>query len=518
MKHAERILQEHHITLIRKPYYGIKAEGKEFDIRLCMARYGENAFPAELPEKEYQEKRVLNHISDSVAGCLKECDMSLSDVAFQHLVVHLYIAMKRIQQGCYVPINPEQKNLLKERKEYGVARRIVERIGEQSGIDFPDSEIGYISIHLAGKMTYGDEGEAGNLVISPDILDVAEKMLQIVYETFRYDFRDDLELKVSLCQHLVPLTVRLKYGMVMSNPIEASIKEDFSMAYAMAVSACSVINETFHTELNEAELAYFALPFQLAFERQKTQVCKKNVLLVCSSGKGSAQLLKYKYQKEFGEYINRIETCEANKIPQMDFKDIDYVFSTVPITARIPVPIIQVGYFLKAEDYKNVKRTLSGFHTTKDGIRKYYPEQLFFPHMKAACKEDILWQLSVCACENEENARALYDSIMLREKMAQTAFGNSAAMPHPHQAMSLETKVCVAVLDEPVSWNQTAVSVVFLVLIEKGKNKNLQKFYKVTSRFLLEEQYIKELIKKRNYSEFIKTLSMIEKEVEESYG
>lgn len=205
MKNAEKILQGHHITLKRKPYYGIKAEGNEFDIRLCMARYGRKDFFPELPEKECWEKRVLNSISECVAKCLKEYNMSLSDVAFQHLIIHLYIAMRRVQEGCYIPIDPEHRKVLKERKEYSVAEKIVDRIDQQFQMKFPDSEIGYISIHLAGKVTYNGEDENGNLVINQEILDLAEQMLKIVYETFRYDFRDDLELKMSICQHLVPL-------------------------------------------------------------------------------------------------------------------------------------------------------------------------------------------------------------------------------------------------------------------------------------------------------------------------
>lgn len=113
----------------------------------------------------------------------------------------------------------------------------------------------------------------------------------------------------------------------------------------------------------------------------------------------------------------------------------------------------------------------------------------------------------------------LYESVMLREQLAKTEFGNRVAMPHPYRAMSKETCDSAWLFwSHPVLWGEQEVQVVFLVLIEEGKNKDLQKFYQVTSHFLLEERYIKDLIKKRDYDEFIRLLNQVEKEVEQIDG
>ena len=72
-------------------------------------------------------------------------------------------------------------------------------------------------------------------------------------------------------------------------------------------------------------MGYLALAFALAIERQNTELPKKNILIVCASGKGSAQLLHYRYRQEFGSYVGRIETCDVSNVKKVDFKDIDYV-------------------------------------------------------------------------------------------------------------------------------------------------------------------------------------------------
>ena len=517
IKEVERILGDYHLTLTRKPYYGIRVEGKEFDLRLCIAHHGQRGRFAYLLEPDTGEKQELNRIAACTAKCLKEFDFSLSDVAFQNLIVHLYVAMERMREDCYVPFEDKQLERLKKRKEFMIAQELVRRLNEQNNTKFSESEVGYVTIHLAGKMSYeGGEQEGENLVISPEISAIADEMVKTVYGAFQYDFRDDLELKMSLCQHLVPLKIRIEYDMALENPIRENIMEHFPMASAMARQAVSVISRTYGKKLSEDEVAYFALPFALALERQKTQIVKKNILLVCSSGKGSAELLRYKYKRELGEYLNRIETCEVNKIDRVDFKDINYVFTTVPIPVKIPVPILEVKYFLESEDIRQAKKALS--ESGEGTAKRYYARDLFLPHVSGGSREEVLDKLCRHVRSVREIPEELYESVMLREQLAKTEFGNRVAMPHPYRAMSKETCVCVAVLDHPVLWGEQEVQVVFLVLIEKGKNKDLQKFYQVTSHFLLEERYIKDLIKKRDYDEFIRVLNQVEKEVEQIDG
>lgn len=83
-------------------------------------------------------------------------------------------------------------------------------MNEQTNTEFSESEVGYVTIHLAGKMSYeGGEQEGENLVIAGNLRHSGE-MVKTVYGAFQYDFRDDLELKMSLCQHLVPLKIRIE--------------------------------------------------------------------------------------------------------------------------------------------------------------------------------------------------------------------------------------------------------------------------------------------------------------------
>jgi lichenan operon transcriptional antiterminator len=67
------------------------------------------------------------------------------------------------------------------------------------------------------------------------VWDIVSKMLDMVWTRFHYDFRGDLELRMNLARHIVPLTVRLQYHLQIKNPLLTDIKHRFQLAYSMAV-------------------------------------------------------------------------------------------------------------------------------------------------------------------------------------------------------------------------------------------------------------------------------------------
>ena len=214
LKEVENLLKEYHLCLQRKPNYGIRVEGREFDRRLCIAGYV--ARKVQLSEKLDGDQDVTEEIQwihQCVQNCLSRYSFDISSVAFQNLVLHIQIAILRMRGGHYVPMMESESDKIRDKKTYRIAEDILGKIKEKFLVDFPDSEIGYIAIHLEGKKmlinTTAAEETEGNLIISQEISDLVGFMLSAVYDAFKFDFRDDLELRMSLSQHLVPLVVRL---------------------------------------------------------------------------------------------------------------------------------------------------------------------------------------------------------------------------------------------------------------------------------------------------------------------
>lgn len=522
LKEVESLLGEYHLKLQRKPNYGIRIDGKEFNRRLCIA--GFVAKKVRMMEKLGGDQDVTEEIQwihQCVQSCLFKYNFDISSVAFQNLVLHIQIAILRMRGGHYVPAAEEETDRIRDKKTYRLAEEILGQIKEKFQVEFPESEIEYIAIHLEGKKMVispetPEEGE-GNLIISQEISDVVDLMLSVVYDAFKFDFRDDLELRMSLSQHLVPLVVRLQHDMKLNNPLLKDIRERYSLAYSMATTSCVILNHKYHKTVKEDEIGYIALLYALALERKKTEIAKKNILLVCASGKGSAQLLLYRYKTEFGPYINKIRVCDVGRIKEQDFSEIDYIFTTVPIPVKVPVPIQEVEYFLKSSDVQAVKRTLMG--KTDSPVLDIYPRDLFLPHMKFADKDEALQALCGFVYERGLVPREFLASVRAREVLAKTAFGNMVAMPHPIEMMGKTPFVCVAVLDEPIQWTADApdslVQAIFLVSVANYGHFDVQKFYQVTAKLLLDGASMKELIRNQDYETLKSLLLRMEEQVDE---
>ena len=100
-------------------------------------------------------------------------------------------------------------------------------------------------------------------------------------------------------------------------------------------------------------------------------------------------------------------------------------------------------------------------------VRNYYEREMFLPHMKFSTKTEVLRTMCRYVIENKHLPEEFYESVLERERLAKTAFGNMVAMPHAYKAMSNETFVCVGILDEPVEWGDQKIRAVFLVVYRR---------------------------------------------------
>lgn len=516
LKAVRKMLEEFNLTIITRPNYGIIVSGSEFNKRLCIAKYLMSF--SKVINNEVVGSEIIKKIEEILLNEILASNIRLSDVAFRNLVIHIYISIIRINKNYSLSINKSYLDEDKYLEEVEVSKKIISRLEKELGILFPNNENEYVAIHLAGKkiVDLNDKYATDNIVISSEINNVVNDMLNHVYESLKVDFRSDFELIMMMSLHLISLKVRLEYDMTMKNPLLSDIKISQSFAYMIANQACDVLSERYNKSISEDEIAYFALHFSLALERKRTKIDKKNVLIVCSSGRGSAKLLIYKIKSEFGSYINNIETADIYSLKNYDFTNIDYVITTIKINFNIPRPILEVNCFFESEDLRAIKRMLKDEEYSE--VIKYFNDNLFFVDKDFSSKEEVLKFMCNKIKGVKDVPKNLYSMVMKREDLAVTEFGNLVAIPHPYKAVCNETFVSICILKKPIIWDRKKVQFIFLMCIEDNDEKDLRKFYQSTSKLLTNKCYIAELIKKKEFAVLNKLLSEIEEREGEIYG
>ena len=245
LKRVQSVLESFGLALEMRPHYGIRVSGSEMARRLCLANIIMDAFNGAAETEsdpgiaistllsDYgrrSEVGIHNPTLDTISNCVESVavaeNFQINAVAYQNLLIHIAVALVRIQEDCYVPMETERLERMKGQREYQVAEKIADAIDREMNVQLPEEEIAYIAIHLAGKRTMLGAGasEDEGLVISDGVWRVVSEMLDCVWNAFRFDFRNDLELRMNLARHIVPLAVRLRYHMNLKNPLLADIK------------------------------------------------------------------------------------------------------------------------------------------------------------------------------------------------------------------------------------------------------------------------------------------------------
>lgn len=506
LKDVEEFIAPYGLTLERRSHRGVRISGAESGRRIALAALALEGEGQDDGKDLLDIRSLKDSIQGEVTEILQQEDYKISSYSYQNLLIHIAVMVTRVRSGCTVPMTADELENVLRTSEYRIASCIGEAIEDQYGVALPTEEVAYIAIHLAGRQSVSSAPDESGMVISDEVWQLVNQMLAAVKDSMGYDFSTDIELRMNLAKHVTPLVVRLRHHLSVQNPLLSDIRSRFPLAYAMAMDASSVLTMHCGQPLSDEEIGFIALDFALALERRRTTYPRKNILIVCASGAGSARLLQQQYRQEFGSFLGIVKACDLSGLDAVDFTDIDYVFTTVPLGRQLPVPVREVTYFPDAQEIQSMKEELS-LSTGSDSIQSYFDKSLFFPHLSFKDKEETIDFLCTKTMEQVELPPDFEQLVMKRERLAQTSFGNRVAMPHPQIAVAPYTVVSIGILDEPVPWNSHRVQVVFLVCISSKRDKDLQPFYRSMARTLTSKSAIDELIAHQDYQTLMALLS-----------
>lgn len=493
LKEVREKLKYFHLELETKPAYGLKIIGDEFHKRSCISEYfyhvneGDDLFLSQTKSTKQQEE--ITHI---LYDTMLNQQFKLTDIGFQNLVIHIMIALLRLKEDSKP--TPYQYDLnIKESREYEIAHILCEKLENHFHIHFPEIEVYYIALHLSGKKAA--QYSSQTLFMNHEYEDILEKVLKEIKEKYDMDFTLDLDLQTSLALHLQPLMNRLKYGMVIQNPLLSQIKTENSLAFEISVLAAQIIEQYSKYSISENEIGYIALHFALAIERYQKQGPKKNIIIICASGMGSSQILLYKVKQKFKDNINSIYVTELYELSKVDQSAYDFILTTVPIPFDTDIPTIHVQYFLNDQDIITLSEAFLDQSEDMSFIDDFFHQELFFTDLEGKTKESVIHEM----CQRVSLVKSVPDNfeeeILKRENYSVTEFGNTIAMPHPMQPITNETFVAVGVLKKSMKWHQQNVKYIFLLSIKKDSKETLGLLHETLSSLVFDKKALQEFEK-----------------------
>ena len=489
LPYIRQILENYNLDLISKPYYGMKVEGSEKNIRLAIKNeIGEDPLLFEGDENRNLFNKIQKIIDEMDFGE----DYYMPYVTFKNLVIHIYIAILRIKQKKFINLSQEFEKKVTSYKEYEIATNIVDELEEKLKIKIPKDELVYITTHLIAKNTIRDQEK-----ISTEILALSQKIIDEIYRVSKYDFRANIDFFFSLAIHLGPLINRIKYGFNMKNPILDDIKEN-KIPYLLATIGANVINEKYQTKLSEDEIGYIALHIMAAMN--SNTINTKNILIICGSGNSSAQIMKAQLNRQFKNNINEIKTTDLRSLDQINMKNYDLIISSVKLDNVYDLPIVYVDIIFSKVDLDNIKIAFEDNRLKK--IYDIFANSVFIKTDKFKNKLEVLKFIAE-TIEDKSNIKKEkgLNQLKKREGMGNTSFDN-IAIPHILDQVEGDSYSVIIILDEPIKWNDKKIKLVYSLVIG-NRLGDMSLYYEKLGDFLSDKKALTKALETKDTMEFM---------------
>ena len=519
------MLSEYNLSIESRANKGVYVSGEERDKRRFIMHYFlENQFLKTLhcyvKFNFFDQTVPLEEFARIVLDECQEANLKLSDFVLQHLVVHIAMSMIRLKSGFEIKnIDCQMTDDAIERK---VAQRILSKVSQVTNQEFPVQEIDYITLHLLAKSQQCQKNQKN---ISEEVL---KKSL---FKTFQdlglddiYNFSSDFQLIEGLITHLMTLQVRLESRITLNNPLVDEIKQNYSDIFFMTREILANMDMFIEWSISDDEIAYVSLHFLAAMERSKEST-KFNILAICATGFGAAQMLRNRLETEFGKRVEVVDVIGYYELNQEKLKGIDFIVSAVDLSnLYFQIPVFKVSVFLKSDEMEMIRKALDQMQVSShiqsskiskfenNNFRQYFSKENFLICTKYD-KENLLEKMiqGLSVGESNEFEQSLLHGIKQREELSSVVFSEKIAVPHPIQPFGTEGKVSVAICKDSLFWdNQSShVQLVFLLSPSIYGNEGLATVTKKIVSLTENDELQNQLISCNNFEDFINIFEKI---------
>ena len=394
LNQIEEYLKDFNLSLSRKRGEGLKIIGEEYNLRkaqssLIYESLDDSKRISLLKDISDQfridyirENDVLSMINkdtiDKVKSVLNmvfdEINITISDNAYVALVVHISLAIERLDQEVFTTENEEYLALILDSQEYIFAKNIVKRLEDSFGMKIPVMEVSYIAMHLKGANIVIGDNSHKNLEDVLEATNVAKGLIARMDLYFDLGLMDDQRLLDDLKAHITPAISRLKMNLRITNPILDDIKENYPEIFNILLDIGPQIiidNSSLNkdTKIPEDEIGYLAIHFITSIERRILDQDIINLVTVCPTGFGTSKFLGEKLKERFLN-LNVLDNISVFSLKEQYLKEnkIDLVVSTLDITSMtdpLDVPIITISTLPSEKDFASISKILRNLSRSK---------------------------------------------------------------------------------------------------------------------------------------------------------
>ncbi|ALR75188.1 BglG family transcription antiterminator [[Enterobacter] lignolyticus] len=504
MAEVREWLARYQLTLETRPRHGVKLFGSEMSIRACLTdllwQLAQQDSQHPLLTQEALNAGVPEELERALQETFSRWHIRLTDEG--ELFVRLYcaVAVRRISEG--YPLPEFSADDVDENVQQA-AREIAGVIQQLAGKTLAASEESWLRVHIAARQV---QDIAPSQINADDDEALVNYILQYINSHYNYNLLSDAQLHADLLTHIKTMITRVRYQIMIPNPLLENIKQHYPMAWDMTLAAVSGWSKYTPWTISENEIGFLVLHIGVGLERHYNIGYQRQprVLLVCDAGNAMARMIEAVLQRKYPQ-LEMTGAISLRDYEQRETISEDFVVSTAR-AAEKDKPVVVVSPFPTDYQLEQIGKLVLVDRTRPWMLEKYFDAR-HFRIIDTPIDQHTLFR-ELCQQLREEGFvdGDFVDSVVEREAIVSTMLGDGIALPHALGLLAKKTVVYTVLAPQGIAWGDETAHVIFLLAISKSEYEEAMAIYDIFVTFL-RERAMARLCACGDFTEF-KTLAM----------
>lgn len=504
IRNIEQFLESVKVSLKITPK-GMILDGTEEEKRELL----ENIFLSAYKQNSFQYVRGLLscmgildqdkylHLYQMLVDAFTEQGMALTDRGIQIFTLMNAVDFFRIAQGYTVG---KQEDVQELSLDYS-------RMEELYDIGLTEDERRYISVLLSRRrVTHCGVIHAGDEVI--------QEIINEFYDLLEKQYGIDVGMLSSgregLTSHLSAMIQRAQNSIIGDKEVTERIRKKYPYAFECSTAILPVIRKHLGLVISEEEVAYIAVYIAMIMDAASR---KQDVIILCGSGMGLAQLIRRRVENNFGTKLNVAGTYSVYQLNQAlrQNPDTKLIITTVPVPRSCTVPSVLVSPLFEKEDidklsqYLNTRRNADHAGEQGKSVRDLFEEPLFEIRKGKQDREQLISEMAQKLQDEGviEDAELFVSSVWERESVHSTLY-DGIWLPHPMKSMSGRSVFSVCLCPDEKDF-----SIVFLMALRSEDINRYSVFYDKLIRIMDDRELLNRIRKTSGFDAFINAMEKL---------
>ncbi|HDS8775149.1 TPA: BglG family transcription antiterminator [Klebsiella michiganensis] len=491
--------QRYQLTLETRPRHGMKLFGSEVSIRACLTDLlwelsqqgplnpliGEEAFDASVPTL--------------LAGVLQETltrhHVRLTDAGERFICLYVAVAVRRVSEG-YPLADFSAEDVGQNVRD--AARELANTMQQLAGKLLAPAEEEWLCVHLAARQV--QDVDPGTISADDDEA-LVNYILRYINQQYNYNLLDDAQLHADLLTHIKTMITRVRYQIMIPNPLLENIKQHYPMAWDMTLAAVSSWGKYTPYAISENEIGFLVLHIGVGLERHYNIGYQRQpqVLLVCDTSNAMVRMIEAILQRKYPQ-LEIAATLSQREYEQREEIAEDFVISTVRISEK-EKPVVTIAPFPTDYQLDQIGKLVLVDRTRPWMLNKYFDEA-HFQVIDTPMDQQALFA-TLCQQLQQEGfvGAEFHGSVVEREAIVSTMLGDGIALPHALGLLAKKTVVYTVIAPHGIAWGDETAHIIFLLAISKSEYEEAMAIYDIFVTFL-RERAMTRLAATRSFAEF----------------